>query len=426
MAMIKFLHFADIHLGVENYGRLDTNTGLHSRLNDFIKSLSTAIEIAIEEKVDFALFCGDAYKNNNPSPTNQREFARQIYRLSEASIPTVLINGNHDNPLTYGRASALDIFQTLNIPNIHVVTEPRIINLQTVKGMVQIVGIPWPTKNQYLEKDEYRNSDINTINKKIRNRLLKKIKSLISELNLEYPKILAAHLTIAESVFSGSENYAVIGNDPVVPVQFFLDSVFDYIALGHIHRYQNLNAEGDVPVVYSGSMERINFGEEKEDKGFCIGSIDDRGKTEYEFIPLPIRKMLSIDVDIKDSDNPTSSFLAEIEKHDLKDAIIRIHYNISEGQEEKLDFRKINEGLKDAFLVTGITRNIFRKQGDRRSSLSEKMDIFSALSEYIKINNWQSCEKELREQTYNLQQELKDSNNTMEGNKNDTYQITDV
>jgi DNA repair protein SbcD/Mre11 len=424
--MIKFLHFADIHLGVENYGRLDTNTGLHSRLNDFIKSLSTTIEIAIEEKVDFALFCGDAYKNNNPSPTHQREFAKQIYRLSESSIPTVLINGNHDNPLTYGRASALDIFQTLNIPNIHVVTEPRLINLKTVKGMVQIVGIPWPTKNQYLEKDEYRNSDINTINKKIRKRLLKKIKSLMSELNLEYPKILVAHLTIAESMFSGSENYAVIGNDPVVPVQFFLDSIFDYVALGHIHKYQNLNTTGDIPVVYSGSMEKINFGEEKEDKGFCIGSIDDRGRAEYEFIPLPTRKMISIDIDIKGVNDPTTSFLAEIEKHDLKDAIIKIHYDISEGQEEKLDFRKINEALKDAFLVTGITRNISRKPNTRRSSLSEKMDVFSALSEYIKINDWQSWEKELKEKAYNLQQELKHTRNSMEGNKNDTNQITDV
>ena len=117
--MTKFLHFADAHLGVENYGRYDVGTGLHSRLNDFIQSISTTIDIAIEEKVDFALFCGDAYKNNNPSPTYQREFARQIYRLSKADIPTVLINGNHDNPLTFGRASALDIFQTLRIPNIH-------------------------------------------------------------------------------------------------------------------------------------------------------------------------------------------------------------------------------------------------------------------------------------------------------------------
>ena len=415
--MIKFLHFADIHLGVENYGRLDSSTGLHTRLNDFILSLSTAIEIAIEKKVDFALFCGDAYKNNNPSPTHQREFAKQIYRLSQANIPTILVNGNHDNPLTYGRASTLDIFQTLNIPNTHVINEPGIVNLNTAKGIVQIVGIPWPTRNQYLEKDEYRNNSIDVINRKIRKRLLKKINSLLSELKLDYPKLLVGHLTIAESVFSGSENYAVIGNDPVVPVQFFLDSVFDYVALGHIHKYQNLNTAGGVPIVYSGSMERINFGEEKEEKGFCIGSINDEGKAECEFVPLPTRKMLSINIEIKNASDPTASFLAELSKYEIRDAIIRINYGITEDQEQKIDFKRINESLKEAFLVTAITRNINRMSNSRRTSLSEEMDIFSALSEFIKINDWQSWEKDLKECTYNLQQELKNNGNAEEGNE---------
>lgn len=48
------------------------------------------------------------------------------------------------------------------------------------------------------------------------------------------------------------------------------------------------------------------------------------------------------------------------------------------------------------------------------------MDVFSALSEYVKISNWQSWEKELKEYTYNLQQELKETPNVMKGNKNDT------
>ncbi|MDD5637536.1 MAG: exonuclease subunit SbcD [Atribacterota bacterium] len=165
--MFKFLHFADIHLGVENYGRIDSHTGLHSRLVDFIRTLTVAIDIALEEKLDFALFCGDAYKNNNPNPTHQREFARQIFRLSQAGIPTVLINGNHDNPLTFGRASSLDIFHTLHIANINVVTEPTLLSLQTGKGNIQVIGIPWPTRNQYLQKEEYRDSGLNLINKRI-------------------------------------------------------------------------------------------------------------------------------------------------------------------------------------------------------------------------------------------------------------------
>jgi len=404
--MTKFLHFADAHLGVENYGRYDVGTGLHSRLNDFIQSLSTTIDIAIEEKVDFALFCGDAYKNNNPSPTYQREFARQIYRLSKADIPTILINGNHDNPLTFGRASALDIFQTLCIPNIHVVTEPSLVQLQTGKGTIQIIGIPWPTRNQYLEKEEYRDSEPNSMNQKIQKRLIKTMTQLMAQIDSQYPRLLAGHLTVAEAIFSGSENYAVIGNDPVIPIQFFLDSPLDYIALGHIHRYQNLNPEGKPPVVYSGSMERINFGEEKEEKGFCIGSIDEKGKVDYEFISLPTRKMFTIEVKIRDTENPTTALITEIEKYDLKNAIVRVHYEISEVQVKKVDFKKIDQALEGAFLVAAITRNVQKKSRTGRSSLSEEMDVLSALREYIQLQDWQSWEKDLKETTHNLQQEL--------------------
>jgi len=404
--MTKFLHFADAHLGIENYGRYDVGTGLHSRLNDFIQSLSTTIDIAIEEKVDFALFCGDAYKNNNPSPTYQREFARQIYRLSKEDIPTVLINGNHDNSLTFGRASALDIFQTLRIPNIHVIIEPSLIHLRTGKSTIQIIGIPWPTRNQYLEKEEYRDSEPNSMNQKIQKRLIKTMTQLMSQLDSQYPRLLAGHLTVAEAIFSGSENYAVIGNDPVIPVQFFIDSPLDYIALGHIHRYQNLNPAGKPPVVYSGSMERINFGEEKEDKGFCIGSIDEKGKADYEFISLPTRNMFTIEVKIRDAENPTAALITEIEKYDLKNAIVRVHYEISEDQVKKLDFKKIDQALGEAFLVAGITRNVQKKSRAGRSSLSEEMDVLSALREYIQLQDWQSWEKDLKETTHDLQQEL--------------------
>ena len=404
--MFKFLHFADIHLGVENYGRIDSHTGLHSRLVDFIRTLTVAIDIALEEKVDFALFCGDAYKNNNPNPTHQREFARQIFRLSQAGIPTVLINGNHDNPLTFGRASSLDIFHTLHIANINVVTEPTLLSLQTGKGNIQVIGIPWPTRNQFLQKEEYRDSNLNLINKRIQKRLLKKINELINQLDNQFPKILAGHLTVAEAVFSGSENYASIGNEPVIPLQFFQNTPLDYIALGHIHRYQNLNTTGNPPIVYCGSMDRINFGEEKDEKGFCIGSINEQGKVAYEFISLPVRNMLTIGVKIEYSSDPTEDFIAEISEYDLRDAIVRIIYEATEEANRRIDFKRIEDILQEAFLVTGINRNIQKKASLRRSSLSEEMDLSSALKEYIQLQNWQLWEKDLNYFTQRLEQEL--------------------
>ena len=69
--MIRFIHTADIHLGVENYGKIDQKTGIHTRLLDFSHALEYCIDYAIEQKVDFFLFCGDAYKTTSPSPCNK-------------------------------------------------------------------------------------------------------------------------------------------------------------------------------------------------------------------------------------------------------------------------------------------------------------------------------------------------------------------
>ena len=80
--MIKILHFADLHLGVENYGRLDPQTGLSTRLADFLRCFDFLVDHAAHHDVDLALFAGDAFKTRDPSPTYQREFARRIRRLA--------------------------------------------------------------------------------------------------------------------------------------------------------------------------------------------------------------------------------------------------------------------------------------------------------------------------------------------------------
>src|SRR5215217_7931976 len=95
---MKLLHFADLHLGVENYGRIDTQTGLSSRLGDFLHRLDDVVDYAIAERMDAVLFAGDAFKTRDPNPTVQRAFAERIRRLSRATIPTILLIGNHDLP----------------------------------------------------------------------------------------------------------------------------------------------------------------------------------------------------------------------------------------------------------------------------------------------------------------------------------------
>lgn len=93
---MKIVHFADLHLGVENYGHINPENGLSSRLEDFLAALDELVDYAINQKVDLVLFCGDAYKTREPSQTQQREFALRIRRLSEGGVPLFLIIGNHD------------------------------------------------------------------------------------------------------------------------------------------------------------------------------------------------------------------------------------------------------------------------------------------------------------------------------------------
>ena len=104
--MIRLIHLADTHLGVENYGRLDPATGLSSRLSDFLAALDQAVDYAVTQRVDLVVFAGDAYKTRDPSPTHQRELARRIRRLCDAGIPCFLLVGNHDLPNAQSRANS--------------------------------------------------------------------------------------------------------------------------------------------------------------------------------------------------------------------------------------------------------------------------------------------------------------------------------
>src|SRR6202030_3232161 len=93
------------------------------------------------------------------------------------------------------------------------------------------------------------------------------IKDAAEKLDPTVPAVLAGHLTVSSGIFSGSEKRAVYGNDPVLLPSQLAVAPYDYVALGHLHRYQNLNPQGHPAIVYSGSIERIDFGERKEEKG---------------------------------------------------------------------------------------------------------------------------------------------------------------
>jgi len=409
---LKFIHFADAHIGVENYGRVDPQTGLHTRLLDFVKSLEAVAERALADRVDFALFAGDAYRTCDPNPTHQREFARQINRLARADIPVVLLTGNHDHPVAFGRATAVDIFGTLDVANVHLLTKPRLLHLETKSGPVQIACLPWPTRSLLLAREEYKDLTEDQVCLRVQEMCAGIINHFAEQLNPAVPSIFAAHLAAAEATYSGSERSTMIGRDPVFFTSTLAHPAFDYVALGHIHKFQDINPYGHPHVVYAGSLERIDFGEAGEDKGFVLVSIGEgetpeARETIYQFVPTPARPFLSVEVTIRGGEEPTEKIIQAIREHDLTDAIVRVLYTVNEEQQGLIDLKAVREALEPAFLIASIVRQTETSKSGPRAEITEHLGLREALDRYLIAHpELQPFADDMRTYAQRLEQEL--------------------
>lgn len=379
--MIQFIHTADIHFGMENYGRVDPATGIHTRLLDFVTALNACIDTAIERDVDFFLFCGDAYKTAHPSQTQQRMLVQCFLRLHEANIPVIIIVGNHDHPLSFGKANALDLFGEFPLDAFHVIAKPTTIHLQTKHGPINIVGIPWPTRNSISLTQV--SSSSSSITDYISQAVVTIIKDHAQKLDPTVPAVLAGHLTVSNGIFSGSEKRAVYGTDPLfMPSQLAIDP-FDYVALGHLHRHQNLNPRG-TPIVYAGSIERVDFGERKEDKGFCLVSIDKKSNAQYQFIKVPMRPFIQIDATLNGEQEQTEQLIAAIQKYDVTNAIVKILYHLPDGQKDLVDLKAIQQACDAAMDLVGIIPiRTIAPRTKRLQSMNVSMDTRSLLDTYF-------------------------------------------
>jgi exonuclease SbcD len=384
---MKILHFADFHLGVENYGRTDPATGLSSRLGDFLSALDKLVDYAIGDKIDLVLFCGDAYKTREPSPTQQREFARRINRLATAGIPVFLLVGNHDLPNAVGRATATEIFSTLAVPHIYVSGRPDISKIPTAGGTVQIVSLPWLRRSPLLSREESRDLSFDEIKERLQQALTQVIAEKAAALDSSLPAIMAAHVAVV-GARGGSENLMIIGQEHSVLLSSIALPAFDYVALGHIHKYQVLQPENP-PVVYAGSLERVDFGEENDEKGFCVVEIttDASGHrhTAFAFHPLSGRRFLTIDVALEAEDgDPTGTVLQAIAAQGdrARDAVVRL--NISQPEQlAGLRDGEIRSALKEAHNFT-IARDIRRETRLRLgNSTAETIAPLAALKAWL-------------------------------------------
>ena len=386
---MRILHFSDLHVGVENYGRIDPVTGLSTRLNDFLQSLDEVVEYALAHSVDLVLLAGDVYKGRDPSQTHQREFARRLVRLSAAGIPTFIVVGNHDLPNAVSRATAVEIFPTLGVPNVYVGSSLQTYLIPTKSGPLQLLAVPWPRRSGILSREETRGLSVEQVREEVQRRMTDYILDRCQKLDPEVPAVLSGHVTVNGATV-GTERSMMLGNDHVLMAGNIARPELDYVALGHIHKHQVLRWERPL-MAYSGSLQRVDFSEEADDKGFCVVDLDTAAPqgerlSDFQFHRLEARPFVTVDVSIDSGDDdPMATALRAIAAKDISGAIVRVRLSLPGDAGPRVRDAEIREALHSAHYIAAITRE--STDSARRTrldpELARDMEPMQALSMYL-------------------------------------------
>ncbi|RLC97504.1 MAG: hypothetical protein DRI46_12920 [Chloroflexi bacterium] len=355
--MPRILHFADAHIDIANYGRRDPASGLPLRILDFLASLDEIVDTSIKEKVDCVLFAGDAYKDQNPAPTFQREWGQRVMRLSEAGIPIILLVGNHDISPAAGRAHALTEFSTLQVPHVLIIDQPGFFSSTALSKLLpegktldlQLIALPWISRSAMAVDLDLKTRDTETLYQAMEEKISKDIDRWLEGADPAVPTVLAAHASVEGAVY-GAERSISLGNDFILPKSITCDSRLDYTALGHIHKKQELNPGKHPPVVYPGSIERVNFGEAADDKYFLIADVK-KGKTKLNWHRLKnIRPFVDVSLTLSSSDNITDQVKKALPAPEKLDgAVARLVMEYPKAWDPLIDENAIRELLKDSF-----------------------------------------------------------------------------
>lgn len=251
---MRVVHFSDTHLGYSDYGKFDSQTGINQRELDTYNAFGEIVDYIIKTKPDLVIHAGDLFDNIRPSNRAITEAMEQLHRLSQQYIPTVIIAGNHSTPR---QRSTDSIFRILKFfPHIYPVFEGRYSKLKI--GQYAIHAIP----HMYSDED-----------------LANAMQQLKPDTEAEY-NIMVAHAAVRGVQVASWGEF----KEQTIPSNALLPE-FDYIALGHYHRFLEIKKNA----YYCGSPERFSFNEINDVKGFLEVELDN---FSVKHIPTKARDMI--------------------------------------------------------------------------------------------------------------------------------------
>lgn len=389
MSTIRIAHCADLHIGSGGHLGDEDRGGVNSRLRDFRDAWVRSCEQMVAEDVDLVLFAGDAFRDSKPTPTEQQAFRDGLDVLCTSGISVIGVTGNHDVPRQPGRIHALEIFHGYSGGMVQLPATPTVIPLTVRNEIVPVACFPWPSRAHLAAADPgFEHLTIDEQNARIVDLSLAVLRKLGAEADAQagpLGSLLVAHGSIAGSVV-GAEGSTAFFREPVLPLSELRGLPFRYQAWGHLHRAQTLDAVGiDGRIRYSGSIERTDFNEALEDKGWWLielgagdpGLEDDYNVTWRSSSPRPFA-----DIELA---NPTDweSELSSLNGA-LSGAVLRVRYTATPEEARAVDHQGIRRALyaAGALKVHGPIATLRHTVSERESTLSEETDVLTGWQEY--------------------------------------------
>jgi exonuclease SbcD len=379
---MKIIHTGDLHLGLENYGKQDPATLTNSRVLDFLRSLDYLILETISRKADLLLITGDIYHQREPNIFIQHEFSKRLIRLSDNNIPVVLLIGNHDSMLAIKHISSLQIFSELRVPNLTVIDEPKMVQVETKSGPVQIAGIPFlepATLREYAINHKLEENQKMDLLDTVFARL---IDGFVKDLDPKIPCILSAHLTLREAIYQNWRP-AMIGTEIYLSEKTLRRKGFSYVALGHIHKSQIFGTDKHLPkAAYPGSLDVLDFGEAEFDHGFLSVELE-KNSADLTFCPVPgQRKLVSLTIE-GDSEE---DIIKKVKKALISGAYENDILRITIATNASIDEQKLRRDFSDyCYMLASIRYERAVEKKTRIKDLSNENSPLDSLKQYLQV-----------------------------------------
>jgi len=346
---MRILLAPDLHCYYSTYERI--REGVSTRYEEWETLASALVQRAREHEVDLAVFPGDFFTDARPGSLQLQSVVRLLKRFEAAGIPCVGCAGNHDlaGP---GRPGPTAVLAEVNPEWGH--SRPT---MTTVAGCQ--IGILPAVKPQTLVSDEV--PDISSA-------LLAIARGLAARRDPDKPSVLIGHWTISGAQCSSGQVLGM-GSEPTLPVGELIAMGWDAVLFGHIHKPQRLN--GCPPVLYSGALQRIDWGEEHDERGFYIIDLDAKTVGWHD---LPAKRLVTVDW-TGPADIPL-----------VRDAIVRVRYKLD--PEHLIDESEIVAVLHQfgADHVAAIQPEVVREVR-ARAEVSESTGPMEALEQWLGLRD---------------------------------------